>query len=280
MKFSILTPSHRQFPWLRRCVRSVADQPGIEVEHLIQDTGHDPELAAWARQQPSVHLAVEPDSGMYNALNKAVARASGDIVGLLNSDEQYLPGTLEKVARAFAENPQASLVAGDYLVVDPEQRLLAFRKVTPLREAAILTDHLYAFTCALFVRRSVFADVGPFDESFRSVADADWVARALHRGHRAALLPEYLATFTWTGENLSAQSISREEELRLCAKASPLARLAAPLLRTWRHIERWQAGGYHSPPISYEVFVGADDISRARLRCEHPSYRYPQSGGL
>jgi len=275
MKFSILTPSHRQFPWLRRCIRSVADQPGVEIEHLIQDTGHDPDLATWARQQSTVHLAAEPDTGMYHALNKALSRATGDIIGLLNSDEQYLPGTLAKVARAFAENPEADLVAGDYLVVDPEQQLLAFRKVTPLREATILTDHLYAFTCALFIRRSVFADVGPFDESFRSVADADWVARALHRGHRAVLLPEYLATFTWTGENLSAQAISREEELRLRAKAPPVARLAAPLLRTWRHVERWMAGGYHSRPIRYEVYLHPDSLTRTQITCEHPSYRYP-----
>ena len=68
--------------------------------------------------------------------------------------------------------------------MDAQQQLLAFRKVTPLRPAMILTDHLYAFTCALFFRRSVFDDVGPFDASLKSVADGEWVARAqIGRAH-------------------------------------------------------------------------------------------------
>ncbi|MEQ1861148.1 MAG: glycosyltransferase [Chthoniobacteraceae bacterium] len=275
MKFTIITPSLRQLPWLKRCVRSVADQAGVEVEHLVQDGGSGPELEAWARTQPSVDLAVEPDRGMYDAINTALSRASGDVCGILNCDEQYLPGTLARVAAVFAREPSVDFVAGDYLVVDPQQQLLAFRKVTPLRPSMILTDHLYAFTCALFFRRSVFESAGAFDASLKSVADGEWVARALGKGHRAALLHEWLATFTWTGGNLSAHPVSRAEEEQLRARLPIARRLAAPLLRAWRRVERWLADGYRSGPISYEVFVGDGDARRTRLECERPSFRYP-----
>ncbi len=275
MRFSIITASLHQLPWLKRCVRSVADQTGVEVEHLVQDGGSGEELSVWLRGNSTVKLAVEADLGMYDAINTALGRASGDVCGILNCDEQYLPGTLARVARVFAENPWADFVAGDYLVVDPQQQLLAFRRVTPLRPAMILTDHLYAFTCALFFRRDVFASAGPFDVALKSVADGEWVARALGKDHRAVLLHEWLSTFTWTGTNLSAQPASRVEEARIRARLPVSWRLAAPLLRVWRRAERWRAGGYRSGPISYEAFVGEDDTQRSPLTCERPSFRYP-----
>jgi glycosyltransferase len=274
MRFSIITASFRQLPWLKRCVRSVADQ-GIEVEHIIRDAGTGAELEEWVRSNSTARLFVEKDEGMYDAINRGIDVASGGIIGILNCDEQYLPETLKRVHEVFEAKPAASIVAGDYIVVDPEQRLLAFRKVTPLRASMIATDHLYAFTCAMFFRRSVFAEGLQFDTTLRSVADGRLICRALERGHRAALLHRYLATFTWTGDNLSARSISREEDARLRRALSPWLRLAAPLLRSYRHVERMLAGGYSSGPISYEVFAAEGDRHRTHFTCERPSFRYP-----
>jgi glycosyltransferase involved in cell wall biosynthesis len=277
MRFSIVTPSFRHLPWLKRCIRSVADQRSVEVEHIVQDGGSGSELERWVRDQSSAQLFVEKDNGMYDALNRALDRASGDIIGHLNSDEQYLPGTLESVRRVFANRADVDIVAGDYLVVDTQQNLLAFRKVTPLRTSMIVTDHLYAFTCAMFYRRSVFDSGLRFDSSMKSLADSDFVARALSAGHRSALLHEYLATFTWTGENLSALPISRTEEAALRTRVPKPLLLVAPFLRQWRHVERLFAGGYRSGPIEYEVYVGEEDVSRTKIRCDRPGFRYPGS---
>lgn len=272
-----MTPSLRQLPWLKRCVRSVADQREIEVEHLVQDGGSGVELETWVRGHSRALLAVESDRGMYDAINKALARATGEVCGILNCDEQYLPGTLDRVARAFAENPGADLVAGDYLVVDPQQRLLAFRKVTPLRRAMIMTDHLYAFTCALFFRRRIFSEGLSFDANLKDVADGEWVCRVLANGSRVALVHEYLSTFTWTGANRSAQALAIHERRKAWRRLPLWMRLAAPFLRQWRHLERLCAGGYRSGPISYEVFAGEDDVSRTRFTCERPGFRYPSA---
>jgi glycosyltransferase involved in cell wall biosynthesis len=276
MRFSIITASFRQLAWLKRCVRSVADQRDVEVHHIIQDAGTGPELESWIRLNSTAELFAEPDEGMYDAINRGIDRATGDVIGILNCDEQYLPGTLDLVRQKFTREPATDIVAGDYLVVDNDQRLLAFRKVTPLRAAMIATDHLYAFTCAMFFRRSVFASGLRFDTSLRSIADGDLVCRALSHGHRAALIHKYLAAFTWTGKNLSAQAISRAEEARLRQELPHWMRAAAPILRSWRHLERLIAGGYRSIPISYEVYAGENDEHRTSFNCEHPSFRYPR----
>ena len=274
MRFSIITPSFRQLGWLKRAVRSVADQ-GVEVEHIIQDAGSGPELEQWVREQSSAQLFVEKDRGMYDAINRGFARATGEICAFLNCDEQYLPGTLEKVARAFAENPWADAVAGDYLVLDADCRLLSFRKVTPLRRAMILTDHLYAFTCAIFFRRRILDAGVTFDADLQSIADGHWVAEVLRRGFRFALIHEYLSAFSITGQNRSAETLSRGEE-RLAREKIPLSwRLATPVLRGIRHFEKLLAGGYRSGPISYEVYTSPEAVQRTRFTCERPAFRYP-----
>lgn len=274
MTFSIITPSLGQLPWLKRCVRSVADQ-GVEAEHLIQDAGSGPALEQWVRGQPGAQLFVEADAGMYDAINRGLDRARGEFCAYLNCDEQYLPGTLARVERAFREHPQADLVAGDFLMTDPAGALLAFRKATPLHAAMIRTDHLYAYTCALFFRRRIFEQGLRFDASLKVVADGEWVASALEKGHRAVLVDGFLSAFTFTGENLGESALARTERDRLRAALPLSLRLAAPLLRQWRHVEKLRAGAYRRRPIDYAVYVGEEDGARTALRCERPGWRYP-----
>ncbi len=274
VKFSIVTPSLRQLAWLKRCVRSVADQ-GVEVEHLIQDAGTGPELEEWVRGNSTARLAVEKDGGMYDSLNRGFARATGEVCAWLNCDEQYLPGTLEKVRAIFEREPETDWVVGDHLLVGADGALLSFRRATKLRPAMILTDHLYDFTCAMFFRRRLLDQTGPLRTDFRAAGDAEWVCRALRTGARVRYVREYLAAFTLTGENLSQRADPVEEARKLREITPRWARFAGPLLRRWRHLEKWVAGGYSSPPIAYEIFAAGDDAQRTRFVCEHPDYRHP-----
>jgi hypothetical protein len=182
------------------------------------------------------------------------------------------------VERAFAENPGADLIAGDFLVLDPASQLLAFRKVTPLRRAMILTDHLYAFTCAIFFRRRVFGAGLQFDEGVRTIADGDWIARALQRGHRFAYVREYLSAFTFTGDNQSAQQLARAETAQAKRTLPLWMRAMGPALRGMRRVEKVFAGAYRSGPIEYDVFAAEDDEQRTHFRCAQPQFRYPSAG--
>jgi glycosyltransferase involved in cell wall biosynthesis len=275
MRFSIVTPSLRQLHWLKRAVRSVADQQGVEVEHIIQDAGTGPELEEWVRTHSNAQLFVEKDHGMYDAVNRGLARATGEICAYLNCDEQYLPGTLARVARCFAEHPEADAVAGDYLIIGQKNELLSFRKVTPLRRSMILTDHLYAYTCALFFRRRLFEEGLRFNDRLRVIADGEWVAEALRAGCRFQLLHEYLSTFVFSGENLSLQGIATQERLAARKKLPVWMRVAAPLLRAYRHLEKLRAGGYASKPLTYEIYPDPEATERVRFVEERPRFQYP-----
>lgn len=276
MIFSILTASYNQLALLKRCVRSVADQKAdVGIEHIVQDAGTGTELEEWLRDNSAAKVFVEKDRGIYDALNRGLRRTSGDVVAFLQCDEQYLPGALARVERAFRMHPETDIVVGDHLLINAAGGLLGFRKSTKLRPSMILTDHLYDFTCAMFFHRRLLERGIFFDPEYRAAGDADWVARLLRSGARAVYLREYLAAFTITGNNASLRANPAEEMARLRRITPRWALLASPLLRQIRHVEKLFAGGYWSPPIAYEIYAGGSDTRRTRFVCEKPSFRHP-----
>src|SRR5260370_32724135 len=119
MRFSIITPSYRSSAWLKLCIASVADQ-GVEAEHIIQDAGSDDGTLDWLTGDRRVKAFVEKDQGMYDAINRGLRRAGGDILAYLNCDEQYLPRALQAVRRLFPPHPACQTVFGDLVICRPQ----------------------------------------------------------------------------------------------------------------------------------------------------------------
>ena len=88
LKFSIITPSYKNSDWLKLCIASVADQQGVELEHIVQDSCSDDGTQTWLPHDPRVKAYIEKDAGMYDAVNRGYRRATGDILAYLNCDEQ------------------------------------------------------------------------------------------------------------------------------------------------------------------------------------------------
>src|SRR4030081_3893628 len=105
MRISIVTPSYRNSESLKLFVASVADQEGVEVEHIVQDAGSDDGTLDWLVSDTRVRAHVEKDQGMYDAINRGLRKATGEILAYLNCDEQYLPGALKGVAGFFDAHP-------------------------------------------------------------------------------------------------------------------------------------------------------------------------------
>ncbi len=210
-KISVVTPSYKQLPWLKLCVASVADQKGVEVEHIIQDAQSGPELEEWVREHSKARLYVEADSGMYDAINRGFARATGDIVCWLNSDEQYLEGTLAKVARYFENHPEVDVLFGDALLVGNTGSLLSYRRTVPPNIGHVHLSHLNTLSCSTFVRRSVLERGFNLDTRWRAIADAVWIVDLLKMGIPMAVVEEPLAVFTITDKNLGQSSLALTE---------------------------------------------------------------------
>ena len=274
-RFTVVTPSFNMLPYLQRCVRSVADQ-GQRVEHIVVDALSRDGTGDWIRAQSTVTAIVERDRGMYDAVNKGLDRARGDIVSYLNCDEQYLPGALAKVAAYFDAHPDVDVVFGDALLTDPDGNLLAYRKGYQPRWPYIAVAHLYVLSCTMFMRRRLIDSGARFDMGWKDVGDAEFVIRILRNGARAAHIGEYLAAFTITGNNMSAGANARSETRRLRASCPRLVRALALPIDLLRRVEKVASGAYFQRfPLRYAVFADPQLETRQEFTATSSSSRWP-----
>ena len=110
LSFSIITPVLNGMTYLPRCVASVADQRDVTVEHIVADGGSTDGTVEWLKGQKDVRWISESDHGVYEAMNRGINLAKGDILLLLNSDEQLLPGSLKLAEEEFTRHPAADVI--------------------------------------------------------------------------------------------------------------------------------------------------------------------------
>ena len=272
VRFSVVTPSFRQSQWLKLCVASVADQ-GVEVEHIVQDAGSDDGTLDWLLSDARVKACSEKDAGMYDAVNRGLRRASGEILSYLNCDEQYLPGALSAVGAYFERHPKVELLFGDSLVVGPNGEFICYRKVQKPCKYHVMVSHLPTFTCSTFFRRSVLDQHGLFfDSRWRDLGDAEWVLRALDKGVRIGILGEFLSTFADTGANMNLAPNAQKEK-KLLAQAAPgwARKLAVALV--WRHrFNRLLRGAYRQKPFDYAIYTMDGTNGRVTHHVERPTF--------
>ena len=125
----------------------------------------------------------------------------GDIIAHLNSDEQYLPGTLDLVNHFFMEHPTVEVLFGDAILIRADGTPLSYRRIVlPLR-SHIVACHLGTLTCSTFFRRSVVERGLSYKGDWRDVGDAALVLSWLDAGVKMAAIRQPLAVFTFTGVN-------------------------------------------------------------------------------
>ncbi len=276
MDISIITPSYNGLGTLPLATASVADQDGVSAEHIVVDGDSSDGTGPWLPQQPGLRWVSEPDRGMYDAINKGMLMACGEVMGYLNCDEQYLPGALATVTEAFRSHPEIDLIYGDMLVIDSAGQFLAFRKSHPLRWAFVAATHLYVPSCALFWRKRLVDDGLAFDVRWRIQGDADFVIRVLKAGYRTLHLRRYLAAFSLSSSNLGATVGARSEMLAARREAPWWIRHGRWIWSGMRLVEKWVYGSYlQHCPFDYEIYTKDAPVRRRRFEVLRASSRWP-----
>jgi len=197
-RISIVTPSFNQGRYLERTILSVLDQRYPKLEYIVIDGGSTDESVDIIRKYEP-HLAYwvsEPDRGQSHAINKGFARATGDILAWLNSDDYYLPEALPKVAAAALTHPEAAVFVGAGQVLDPASKM--WPKAPPTR---ITLETLYNWLDgsdfmqpSCFFRGFVWDRVGPLDEGLHIAFDVDLWLRMARDGCAFMTLTDVLST--------------------------------------------------------------------------------------
>jgi glycosyltransferase involved in cell wall biosynthesis len=199
MKISILTPTYNRVQLLEQAVRSVRREKGC-VEHIIVDGGSTDGTLDVLQQYPGLRIDSRPDKGMYDALNRGLQLATGDVIGFLNSDDFLLPGALSHIFSEFEKCPDVAAVVG---------RAMYFWKTGRGWKRYMETDFWgdddrrfwYALTYgepsfnAWFFRREVFDAIGGFDPSFRIAGDREFLLRFAVAGFRSVQVDQFVYAY-------------------------------------------------------------------------------------
>jgi glycosyltransferase involved in cell wall biosynthesis len=219
---SIITPSYNQSAYLEQTIRSVLTQDHAQLEYILVDgASTDGSLEVIKKYANKLAWWVsEKDNGQADAINKGFARATGEIVAWLNSDDYYLPGAVGAAVTVFAENPDVVLVYGNMLAVDEHGRTF-----NTLNYKQLTLEDLLCFQIigqpAVFMRRSALQKTRGLDPAFHFLLDHLLWIRLAQQGR--ILHVEQ----TWAAARYHAQAKNR-------AKAAEFGREAFRILEVAR----------------------------------------------
>jgi glycosyltransferase involved in cell wall biosynthesis len=207
---SIVTPSYNQALYLDETIRSVLTQDYAPLEYIIVDGGstdgsreiiqrYAEQLAWWVS---------EPDAGQTDAINKGFARAQGEILAWLNSDDTYLPGAVAGAVAYLQQHPQAGMVYGDANLVDERGQIIGKFPAAQTDYRRLRRGYVHIPQQAAFFRAELWRQVGPLDPTFYFAMDYDlWVRLA--RLRPLHYLPQTWANFRLHGGGKSVTADER-----------------------------------------------------------------------
>lgn len=201
---------------IEQALSSVWEQKYPVLEYIIIDGGSaDGTLAVIGKYEEKISRFIsEPDEGVYDAFNKGVGLATGEVVGILNADDFYAPWTLQTVAEAYAKTPDADVFYGKIAVVDEAAKIWS---VYPLGSSDHLCDGMSLAHPAVFVPRRTYEKYGVFDKRYKIAGDWDFLLRLYLAGAKFCPIDNVLTAFRTEGlsSDVSSKQIDECRRIRL-----------------------------------------------------------------
>jgi glycosyltransferase involved in cell wall biosynthesis len=204
-KISIVTPSFNSVGTIGATIESVLRQDYAHWEHIVVDGGSTDGTVELLERYRQLLWISEKDEGHYDAMNKGITRASGDVVVILNADDCFRAGALRKVAEAFRQHPEWDALFGDVVFVDGAGREIYRREEALYDYKVLLYGVDYICHQALFVRKRVYERLGGYrNKEFLNSADYEFKLRLGRAGCRVGHVPELLVDYRYHTQGQSA----------------------------------------------------------------------------
>ncbi|MEZ2334103.1 glycosyltransferase family 2 protein [Mucilaginibacter sp. RCC_168] len=181
MKLSLVTVVYNAQDTIRQCIQSVINQNYPNLEYIIIDGGStDQTLSIIREYHKFIHILVsEPDNGIYDAMNKGISRATGDVVGILNADDHFADAdVLRSVAAIFAQHDIETLY-GDLDIIDQHQQVIRKWRSGKCNRNSFKLGFMPAHP-TFYCRRNLFNQFGFYNPGHGSAADYELMLRLMY----------------------------------------------------------------------------------------------------
>jgi glycosyltransferase involved in cell wall biosynthesis len=247
MLVSIVTPSYNQARYVEQTIKSVLSQDYPRIEYILVDGGstdgtqniikkYEDKLAWWVS---------EKDRGQTDAINKGFARASGEVLAWINSDDTYEPGAVSAAVKYLQDHPEIGMVYGDCNFINESGKVVGKFSSAQTSYRLLRRGYSHIPQQTMFFRADLWKQVGPLDPSFYFAMDYDLWTRIAGRAE-IKYLPQMWANFRLhtSGKTILADDRCWPEMLRVHYRDGGsffsiivakyyLRKLMSPLL-TWR----------------------------------------------
>lgn len=207
MKVTIITVTYNSGKYLEDCIKSVIMQRYPNIEHIVVDAkSTDNTMDIVRKYESNISKWIsEPDRGMYDAINKGMAMATGDIIGTLNSDDILVDDdVIESIAKAFEEN-HVDTVYGDleYVAANDTNKIIRIWKGKPFKRSLFRYGWMPAHP-TFYIKRSLVERCGYYQNHYYTAADYEFMARYLYKNKVSAYyLPKLIVKMRMGGQSNS-----------------------------------------------------------------------------
>jgi glycosyltransferase involved in cell wall biosynthesis len=205
MKVSIITVTYNSSKTIEQTVQSVIEQTYPNIEYIIVDgLSTDSTLQIIDRYKNKISkLVSEKDNGIYDALNKGIALATGDVIGILHSDDFYIhKNVIEKVVSTFAKRDSDAVYADLYYVGETNTNKIIRKWRSGNYSDGMFVNGWMPPHPTFFVKRSCYEKFGKFNLEFKSAADYELMLRFIHKNKiKVAYLPEFIVKMRVGGKS-------------------------------------------------------------------------------
>ena len=200
MKISIITVCYNSESTIERTIRSVVNQTYNDFEYIIIDVkSTDNTLNIIMKYQELypdiISFFSEPDSGIYDAMNKGINKATGDLIGIINSDDYYENNALETVSKYYDCDKKYQIIYGELRIInkDEEELRIEFNNINNISKNTLMHP-------STFISKSIYNDICTYRTDYRSASDyAFFIEMSKHKDINFIPVYSILANFTIGG---------------------------------------------------------------------------------